>query len=135
MILFVCTGNTCRSPLAAAMARALGQDAESAGLAARYGAPASQGALRAAARRGLSLSAHRARPVTQALMQKAETVFAMTDAHAHALKNAFPAERNKIRVLSPAISDPFGGGDDVYERCAAELEDALRRCLPPRREP
>ena len=58
-----------------------------------------------------------------------------SDAHAHALKNAFPAERNKIRVLSPAISDPFGGGDDVYERCAAELEDALRRCLPPRREP
>lgn len=130
MILFVCTGNTCRSPLAAVMARALGADAESAGLCPEEGCPASEGARRAAARRGLDLSRHRARRVTQALMQAAEKVYAMTPAHASALKEAFPAEKDKVFTLSPAIRDPFGGGDDIYEQCAWDLEDALKGCLP-----
>ena len=129
MLLFVCTGNTCRSPLAAAMARALGAEAASAGLNACEGAPASEGAIRAAARRGLDLTGHRARQVTEAMMREAERVYTMTNAHAEALKSAFPAEKDKVSALSPAISDPFGGGDDVYENCAWDLEDALKICL------
>lgn len=135
MILFVCTGNTCRSPLAAVMARARGADAESAGLYAQEGAPASEGVRRAAARRGLDLAGHRARQVTDEMMRRADHVYAMTEAHAEALKRAFPRQESKIRVLSPAVSDPFGGGDGEYEQCARALEAALQRCLPAGRTP
>lgn len=126
MILFVCTGNTCRSPLAAALARARGIEAESAGLAAWPGSPATPQAIRAAARRGADLTAHRAQPVTAALMARADRVFAMTDAHGEALRARFPAQAGKVRVLRPAIPDPYGGDDEAYERCAQALLDAMQ---------
>lgn len=129
VILFICTGNTCRSPLAAAMARELGADAESAGLYASPGSPASEGARRAAARRGLDLSAHRSQTVTRELVARAERVYAMTSAHQQALREMYPDMADKILALSPSISDPFGGEDDVYEQCAWDLEDALKNCL------
>lgn len=127
MILFVCTGNTCRSPLAAALARTRGADAESAGLCARAGDSATPQAIRAAARRGANLTGHAARPVTPGLMARAERVYAMTDAHAETLKALFPAQAGKVRMLTPRIPDPFGGDDAVYEACAQALIRALER--------
>lgn len=133
MILFVCTGNTCRSPLAAALVRARGIQAESAGIAACPGAPATPQAVRAAARRGEDLTGHRAQPVTGQLMAQADAVYAMTDAHGDLLRARFPAFADKVRVLSPQISDPYGGDDGVYDLCAEELLCALERAgvLPP----
>ncbi len=125
MILFVCTGNTCRSPLAAALARARGYEAESAGLAARQGDAATPQAVRAAARRGADLTAHRAQNVTESLMARAERVLVMTDAHGEYLRTAYPAWAHKVAVLRPMIPDPYGGGDGVYELCAQALLDAL----------
>lgn len=127
MILFVCTGNTCRSPLAAALAQKMGWAAESAGLAAAEGDPATDAACRAAIRHGLALEGHRARPVTRELIAGADRVYAMTAGHAAALRALFPGEGEKIRVLSPPIPDPYGGGDGAYERCVRVLTDALKK--------
>lgn len=128
MILFVCTGNTCRSPLAAALAKRWGADADSAGLMAAEGRPASPGAIRAAARHGADLSGHWSQPVSDALMDGADAVYAMTQAHAEALARRFPHAAGKIHVLSPQIPDPFGGGDAEYEQCAQALLKALAGC-------
>ena len=90
MILFVCTGNTCRSPLAAALARAYGVDAQSAGLSAYPGDPASSQAARVARLYGADLSGHRARQVTREMVDQADAIFVMTPGHRAALCALFP---------------------------------------------
>ena len=126
MSLFVCTGNTCRSPMAAALARARGVDAASAGLYAVSGAAAAPQAVRAAAEMGGSLKEHRARPVTEELMASASAVYAMTDGQAEELLRRFPRWEGKIRALTPPVPDPFGGDDALYRRCAQRIWTALQ---------
>lgn len=126
MYLFVCTGNTCRSPMAAAIFRMMGYEAESAGLYAMPGASASAGAIRAMENAGLDISNHRARPVSREAMERAEKIVTMTSRHAQALCEQFPAYRDKILCMPREISDPFGGDDDDYLACAREIEGALR---------
>ncbi|MBQ7655917.1 MAG: low molecular weight protein arginine phosphatase [Clostridia bacterium] len=127
MILFICTGNTCRSPLAAALAKSRGVDAQSAGLMAWPGSPATDEAIRAAAHHGGDLKSHRARPVTEELLKQADKVWVMTPEHWSALNQCFPEYAYKVDVLAPAIPDPYGGDDAVYERCAARLIEAMKR--------
>ena len=126
MILFVCTGNTCRSPLAAALARARGIEAESAGTAAWPGERATAQAQRAAQRHGADLTAHRARQVDATVLRRAERVLVMTPAHAAWLRDRFPECAGRVQVLTPAIPDPFGGDDADYERCAVSLLLAMK---------
>ncbi|MBR1584252.1 MAG: hypothetical protein IJ662_01775 [Clostridia bacterium] len=133
MILFVCTGNTCRSPMAAALARKYGVDAESAGISASPGAPASPGAVRAMALYGIDLRKHRARQVSEALLEKAQAVYCMGPRHAAALRYEYPEAAGKLRVFSPPIPDPYLQDDAVYRACAAALLSAMERegILPP----
>ena len=126
MILFVCTGNTCRSPLAQAIAALHGVEADSAGLSAFPGAPASRHAQMAIQKLGGDLSAHRAQIVSESLLQKARLIFPMTESHALVLRQYFPAHAHKIRLLSPQIPDPFGGNLQEYEACAHQLTLALQ---------
>lgn len=124
-LLFVCTGNTCRSPIAAALWRARGGRADSAGLAVREGEPASRYAALAAAERGGDLSAHFARRVTAADVAAADRVYGLTEGHAAALRTCFPLWADKIDVLPLSVSDPFGGDMEDYRRCAEVIDRAL----------
>ena len=121
MILFVCTGNTCRSPMAAAMARKMGLQAESAGLSAFPGMPATPQALRAVQRHGGDLAGHRARMVDAEMVKRADLICPMTRSHALCLLERFPGCAGKIILPDPEIPDPYGGDDRVYESCIQSL--------------
>ena len=137
-VLFVCTGNTCRSPLAEMfckhhLARQLGCSPEhlprwgwvvgSAGLAADRHSPASTHAQAVARQYGLSLEAHRSRPLEAAEPQQIDLVVALTAGHRQGLHWALP--ETPVRLLHAAgrdIVDPFGGSRDIYNACAQEIE-------------
>ena len=126
MILFVCTGNTCRSPMAAALAKIRGVGADSAGLIVVPGSPAAVPAMRAIARRGGDLSGHRAKPVTAELIESAENVYAMTKGQASRLRSLFPESWEKIEALHPEVPDPYGGDETEYELCAEKILVGLK---------
>lgn len=142
-IVFVCTGNTCRSPLAEAMFRKMlaerlncaeeeltrhGMYVASAGISAGYDMPAAAESLALAEEFGLTLSTHRSRPLTDELLSRADYVYAMTAGHREAILSARPDLAGRIHLLSREgldIADPIGGGPADYERCRAEIEREL----------
>ena len=143
-LVLLCTGNTCRSPLAAAAFREeLGPDAEqvevlSAGTAASDGQPASAGASEAAARVGLDLTAHRSRRPDAGLLSDADLVLVMEPGHAR-VAEALGADPRRTHVLSEwpepgdpalAVSDPFGGSLEAYEECLGRIRRHVRRIVP-----
>ena len=138
--LFVCSGNTCRSPMAAAMFNYLfgadGRRAVSAGLVAN-GSPISSGALHALEKRGVPSTAdndyknHVSRLVTRADLAGARLVVAVTGFHATQLIMKFPEFATKITVMPEDVPDPYGGSDEEYETCLGQIEDALKRVFPP----
>ena len=132
-VLFVCTGNICRSPLAASLlARALKDRGvevavSSAGTGAWDGAPASEGAYLVGLERGLDLSGHRARLLTRELVEEADLILTMARHH-RARVDELGGE-GKVYVLGEyagqggdEVSDPFGGDLAVYRDTAQELE-------------
>src|SRR2546426_8225915 len=135
-ILLVCTGNICRSPLAAALlTRAIeqrgreGLAVSSAGTGAWDGAPVSEGAYLVGLERGLDLSGHRARLLTRELVEGADLILTMARHH-RARVDELGGE-GRVFVLGEyagregdeaEVSDPFGGNLDVYRDTCAELE-------------
>lgn len=130
-LLFVCTGNTCRSPMAEGIYNAkavpLGLTAaESAGILAIPGDPATPHAITAAAGYGADISAHRARPVTAELLASCDLVLCMTPSHLTALRAQFPDYASKYRLLDAhSIPDPYGGDLACYRRTAAAIDAAI----------
>lgn len=148
LIVFVCTGNTCRSPLAEALCRkmladhlgctqdelpARGYIVQSAGLSAVPGYPASPEAVVIAGELGADLSSHRSQPLTAELLIQADHVLTMTASHLDALLPHGQAMLLPPRLLScdgEDVTDPIGAEPDVYRECARQILHHLQRRLP-----
>ena len=150
-VLLVCSGNTCRSPMAAALLRAaLAKEGgklaalrvESRGLAAADGQPASPNAVRALRAIGLSLAGHSSRLLDQADLDRAAAVLAMGEGHLRVLRSEgerLPELTALLRGHLPEakgreIPDPFGGGLADYEACRDSMVEALPGILAILRE-
>lgn len=145
-ILMVCTGNTCRSPMAQAMAQQIIAQQRnisiddlnaadvyvlSAGIYAATEAPASPEAVAQMNQRGLDLSHHRSQPLTPEVVHEADVIYCMTHAHRQALVQMVPSAAEKTLPLDPQgdIDDPIGSDAAAYQRCAQSIHHLLTERL------
>ena len=136
---FVCTGNTCRSPMAEALLNYYGAPhgifAFSRGISADVGSPISANAADALAEEGIKPEgrhdyfAHRAKQFTKEDFDRCDGVFAISGAHANALIMAFPEYAGKVRVLGD-VADPFGGNLNRYTACLEDIKDGIKKVFP-----
>jgi protein-tyrosine-phosphatase len=142
LILFVCSGNTCRSPMAASIANSeiaarlyFSPDAVdhahfkaiSAGVSARIGSPMTPETKKALSQLGFHPNGHRARSLTAELATQAHQIFCMTEEQRSIVLSRVPAVLNKTRRLDPDgdIEDPTGGGNEAYVRCAEHIHQMI----------
>lgn len=144
MVLVVCTGNTCRSPMAEllmrdALAKSLkckmdelddrGIIVMSAGIAAAPGCPPTSEAVQVMREQGLDLSRHEAQPVTETLIRHADLILAMTQSHMHSIVDRWPEAAGRTHLLMPDrgdVADPIGQSVGAYRHCAAQITAGVK---------
>ncbi len=142
-VLFVCTGNTCRSPMAEAVLKHLKRDIEvkSAGIFAGNGQGANPNAIQVLKKRGIDFTTHESQPVTDELMEWADVILTMTAHHKLTLEMEYPESVQKIFTLkeytlteedtdlNPDILDPIGLSEETYEQTLNEIEKYIKRLI------
>lgn len=133
-ILFVCTGNTCRSPMAQELAKSYfpeGTEVLSAGIHALEGAKVSENAVLVMKEKGRDISQHRAVSLTREMMASSGQIITMTKDQKDFLTAIYPEFKDKIRCLGHVageerdITDPWGHSLEVYRQCAQQMEKLL----------
>lgn len=136
-ILFVCTGNTCRSPMAQGICEKIAYDndlqikCESAGLSTVSGQPVSDNAVLVCREIGVDISRYRTKNVRELELGDYDAIFTMSPRHKHALI-ALGANPYKIWLLGAetgGISDPYGMDEDTYRKCRDEIYDAVNEAV------
>jgi len=129
-ILFVCTGNTCRSPMAQVMAAQLfGESYEvaSAGVMAMPKQKASTHAIEAMKQRKIDLTKHKSQMLSEDLLKWADLILTMTESHKYAIADEKAHTLGEYAGINASISDPFGGDLDTYLSCAKEIYELLEK--------
>ncbi len=144
-ILFVCTGNTCRSPMAEGFGRSIiakklqcnidqleknGYHISSAGIMAFDNHPASPESVKACQSRGVDISGHKSRLISKEMIQNADYILAMSDSHYSTILSIAPESAAKTQMLDAnGIADPIGNTQDIYDSCAQQIYDAIERFI------
>lgn len=147
-LVFVCTGNTCRSPMAEGLARAaiaarlecppealsdFGFEVLSAGVHAPAGAPAAEHAIATLKGRGIDISEHASRTATPELVAPLDAVYCLTGSHQAALRQSLPpGKAEHVELLDPEgrdIADPIGGDASIYRACADQIASCIEARL------
>ena len=148
-VLFVCTANICRSPMAEGILKQVVSSnelkdmlrVESAGVAAIRGERASAFAQEVIRESGIDISDHRSQPVTERLLKNSDLVLVMTPSHKNEIHEVHPEYRGKVFLLKEygrkrksttdmSIEDPYGGTKETYEVCFLRLHREIKRILP-----
>lgn len=134
-IIFVCTGNTCRSPMAMFLFNKIAKErnldivSDSAGLAA-YGDPINENSVKALAKIGIKNINYTSKRLNFYMVDEADYIIVMTAEHKNALVSA-GVEKSKILILGDGIADPYGGDEDTYSFCldniSNEIDNLLKR--------
>lgn len=145
IVLFVCTGNTCRSPMAEGLFRHLlatrlgcksdeledrGALVMSAGIAAMLGGRAAAEAIDALTPLGIDLTGHESQPLTETLVRHADLILAMTRSHRQAILAEWPEVASRVKLLchdDSDVPDPVGGPAEQYERCLAQMKPEVEK--------
>ncbi len=130
-VLFICTGNTCRSPMAQGLfnqyahKKNLDIQAESAGLAAMDGQFITPYASDVLLEVGVDMSVHHAHQLTREDVDEATLIFGMTENHVTTLAAIFPQAMDKILLFGRGIDDPFGGDLELYRLCRDQIQKEI----------
>jgi protein-tyrosine-phosphatase len=140
----VCTGNTCRSPMAAGILGGLlpkrlarKVNIESAGVCAQDGMPASRNAIEVSRKRGIDISGHTSKRLTRKLIEAADLVLVMQRIHLDEVRELCPTRTEHTLLLAELegsagsdaleIADPCGGSEEVYEHCFTRIQRNLEK--------